>query len=309
MDVTLTQLRYFTEAAARLSMTAASVRLNVAQSAVSTAVAQLERAVGAQFFIRQRSKGLVLTPAGEMFLKDAQALLVQLEDALDRAREEQVTLEGNVRLVCFATLAPFLLPGLLSRLSQMHSGLNIEVTEADAAGCASALMSGQAELAICYDYGLPEGVRTSQVDTTRPYVALPSGHPLATRDSVDLQLLAEEPFVLLDLPHTRELMLGILAGAGLDPVVHFRSGSFETVRTFVANGHGFSILHQRPRHDLAYDGGRVAAVPIDGPVPELRTVVAHLGTQRTTARMKAVIQALRGQIQSQGTAADMGRII
>lgn len=297
MDVTLTQLRYFTEAAARLSMTAAAARLNVAQSAVSTAVAQLERAVGAQFFIRQRSKGLVLTPAGELFVKDAQELLAQLEEALDRAREEQVALEGSVRLVCFTTLAPFLLPGLLARLSLMHPGLNVEVTEADAAGCASALMTGQAELAICYDYGLPEGVRTSQVDTTRPYVALPEAHRLATRSSIDLQELAEEPFILLDLPQTRELMLGILAGAGLEPTVRFRSGSFETVRTFVANGHGFSILHQRPRHNLSYDGGRVVTVPIDGPVPEVRTVVARLGTQRTTARMKAVIQALREQIK------------
>lgn len=296
MDVTLTQLRYFTEAAARLSMTAAAARLNVAQSAVSTAVAQLERAVGAQFFIRQRSKGLVLTPAGELFVKDAQELLVQLEEALERARGERFALEGSIRLVCFATLAPFLLPGLLARLSLMHPGLSVEVNEADAAGCASALATGQAELAICYDYGLPKGVRTSQVDAMPPYVALPIGHPLAARGSIELRELADDPFILLDLPHTRELMLGILASAGLDPVVRFRSASFETVRTFVANGHGFSILHQRPRHDLAYDGGRVAAVPIDGPVPELRTVVARLATQRTTARTRAVIQALRGQI-------------
>ena len=63
-DVTLAQLRYFIEAATHLSMTRAAEELFVAQSAVSSAIAQLEQQVGAQLFIRQRSRGLTLTPAG-----------------------------------------------------------------------------------------------------------------------------------------------------------------------------------------------------------------------------------------------------
>ena len=87
-----------------------------------------------------------------------------------------------------------------------------------------------------------------------------------------------EPFILLDLPHSRELMLSILHDAGLDPEVRFRSASYETVRTFVANGHGYSILHQRPQHGLTYDGGHVAAVAIKDRVPELSIVLARLRT-------------------------------
>ncbi|MBO1269232.1 LysR family transcriptional regulator [Arthrobacter cavernae] len=303
MDVTLTQLRYFVEAAGRLSMTGAAERLNIAQSAVSAAVSQLERYVGSQFFIRQRSKGLVLTPAGELFLRDAQAVLAHLEEALDHARGEQRSVEGRVRLACFSTLAPFLLPGLLGRLRSEHPQLELEVTEADAAGCSAALLSGQADLALCYDLGLPDGVAVTAVDSSRPYLALPPDHKLAGRPEVALAELREEPFVLLDLPHTRELMLSILRDAGLDPDVRFRSASYETVRTFVANGHGYSILHQRPQHGLTYDGGHVAAVAIKDRVPELRTVLAHLRTQRPTARMRAVAQAVRHQVAAaHGTA-------
>lgn len=296
MDVTLTQLRYFVEAAGRLSMTGAAERLNVAQSAVSAAVSQLERQIGSQFFIRQRSKGLVLTPAGELFLRDAQAVLAHLEEALDHARGEQRSVEGRVRLACFSTLAPFLLPGLLGRLRAEHPLLVLEVTEADAAGCSAALLSGQADLALCYDLGLPDGLAVTAVDSARPYVALPPKHPLAGRPHVALAELRDEPFVLLDLPHTRELMLSILRGAGVEPDVRFRSASYETVRTFVANGHGYSILHQRPQHGLTYDGGRVAAVAIKDNVPELRTVLAHLRSQRATARLRAVAQAVRHQV-------------
>lgn len=297
MDVTLTQLRYFVEAAGCLSMTAAARNLTVAQSAVSASVAHLERQIGTQLFIRQRSKGLVLTPAGELFLHDARAVLAHMEEVLEHAQGERESVKGRVRLVCFTTLAPLLLPGLLARLNEEHPGLEVAVTEADASGCAVALPTGQADMALTYDLGMPAGVATTKVDEARPYVAMPASHRLARRTSVALAELRGEPFVLLDLPHSRELMVSLLRGAGVEPMVRFRSASFETVRTFVANGHGFALLHQRPRHVMTYDGGRVATVEIEDDVPSLDIVLAHLRTQRFTARMRAVAQAVRQQVQ------------
>ncbi|VXC26715.1 LysR family transcriptional regulator [Arthrobacter sp. 9V] len=296
MDVTLTQLRYFVEAAAQLSMTGAAVRLNVAQSAVSAAIAQLERHVGTQFFIRQRSKGLVLTPAGELFVRDAQAILAQVEESIDHARGEHQSVSGRIRIACFSTLAPFLLPGVLTKLREDHPELEAEVIETDTSGCIGALLSGQADLALCYDLDLPEAIASSVVDTVRPYVALPPDHKLAGSKTVHLSALSGEPFVLLDLPHTRDLMLSIARLGGKEPDVRFRSASYETVRTFVARGLGYSILHQRPQHQLTYDGGQLAAVEIRDDVPELKTVLAHLKSHRPTARVRAVAQAVRHQI-------------
>ncbi|MFJ5955950.1 LysR substrate-binding domain-containing protein [Paenarthrobacter sp. NPDC092416] len=296
MDVTLTQLRYFVEAAAQLSMTGAAVRLNVAQSAVSAAIAQLERHVGTQFFIRQRSKGLVLTPAGELFVRDAQAILAQVEESIDHARGEHQSVAGRIRIACFSTLAPFLLPGVLTKLREDHPALETEVIETDTAGCISALLSGQADVALCYDLDLPDAISRSVVDTVRPYVALPPNHKLAGSEGVQLSSLAGEAFVLLDLPHTRDLMLSIARLGGKEPDVRFRSGSYETVRTFVARGLGYSILHQRPQHQLTYDGGQLASVEIRDDVPELKTVLAHLKSHRPTARVRAVAQAVRHQI-------------
>ena len=213
MDVTLTQLRYFVEAAAQLSMTGAAARLNVAQSAVSAAIAQLERHVGTQFFIRQRSKGLVLTAAGELFVRDAQAILAQVEESIDHARGEHQSVAGRIRIACFSTLAPFLLPGVLTKLREDHPALETEVIETDTSGCISALLSGQADLALCYDLDLPDVIARSVVDTVRPYVALPPDHKLAGAESVPLSALSGESFVLLDLPHTRDLMLSIAVWA------------------------------------------------------------------------------------------------
>ncbi|MFD0476433.1 LysR family transcriptional regulator [Nonomuraea thailandensis] len=59
---TLVQLRYFAAAAELGSMTAAARELVVSQSAVSTAVAQLEKELGVQLLLRHHARGLALTP-------------------------------------------------------------------------------------------------------------------------------------------------------------------------------------------------------------------------------------------------------
>ena len=115
-DVTLTQLRYFVKAATYSSMTKAADELHIAQSAVSAAVSQLEQQIGTQLFIRHRARGLALTAAGEEMLRDTRALLAHLDEVLDGASGRVDQVRGTVRLACFVTLTPFVLPRLLSDL-------------------------------------------------------------------------------------------------------------------------------------------------------------------------------------------------
>ncbi len=72
-------------------------------------------------------------------------------------------------------------------------------------------------MALCYDLDLPDVIARSVVDTVRPYVALPPDHELAGAESVPLSALSGESFVLLDLPHTRDLMLSIARLGGREP--------------------------------------------------------------------------------------------
>jgi DNA-binding transcriptional LysR family regulator len=287
-DVTLTQLRYFIEASDRLSMTAAAEHLFVAQSAVSSAIAQLEQQIGAQLFVRQRSKGLALTAAGQQFLGDARALLLELDQALDAARGVDNQVRGTIRIGCFTTLAPFVLPAIVSRLRTAHPHLRIEVDEVDAEGARESLRSGRAELLIGYDFALGGDIRKTVLADVPPHVLLSAAHPLAPHGRVALRELSKDPMILLDLPHSRDYFLGILASVGLQPEVRYRTMNYETVRAFVAHGHGFSILNQRPRHDLSYDGEQVVALPIVDEVPSLPVVLAALASVRTTARAQAV---------------------
>lgn len=294
-DMTLVQLQYFVTAARKLSMTAASVDLHVAQSAVSTAIAQLERSLGVQLFIRQRSKGLALTEAGEQLLRDAQSLLAHVDEIADTVRGHHYNVRGTLRLACFVTLAPFVLPRLISSVQQQYPHLRIEIIEADMGGTVDMLLSGAVEGAIAYDFGHVADVTFEPLYTAAPHVILPAEHELATRESLHLRELNGHDLVLLDIPRSREYFLGMLEGHGVSPHIRYSSRSYETVRSLVARGHGYSILNHIPQGGMTYDGGYLAALPIADDIDPLQVCFVHATNVRPTARTK-VVSALAREI-------------
>ena len=291
--ITLTQLHYFAECAKTLNMTAASQELHIAQSAISTAISHLERSLGAALFIRHHSKGLTLTSAGESLLRDTQRLFSLLSESIESIQTEQREVRGAITIACFTTLAPFLLPPLISVLRAGHPDLELEIIEGDHEDNLAALRSGRAELAINYDLTSEDDIDHETVGEARPHVILPRGHRLADRDAIALRELAGEPLVLLDLPDSREYFVEILRTAGLSPTVNYRSSSYETVRSMVATGLGFSILNQRPRINETYSGRATRVLSITDDVRPLGITVSSLAQVRPSARARAVAEAVR----------------
>lgn len=291
--ITLSQLSYFAECAKTLNMTTASQELHIAQSAVSTAINQLEKALGAPLFVRQHSKGLVLTPAGEGLLQETLEIFARINDAVETIQIGQREVHGTVVLACFKTLAPFVLPELVGRLQTKHPELNVEVIEGDHEDCLNALRSGRAQIALNYDLTDFDDITDDLVGEVRPHVIVHTAHALADRSKVALSELGDQPLVLLDLPDSREYFLNIVRTAGMVPRVKYRSSSYETVRSMVAMGLGFSILNLRPRIEQTYTGERTAVLEISDPVPNLHVVVSTLTRAGGSAKTKAVTDTAR----------------
>lgn len=287
-DLTLTQLRYFIAAAQHRSMTQAAAELYVAQSAVSTAVAQLERTLDVDLFIRQRSIGLALTSSGERLLRDARSLLARLDELTENVRHYGQSVEGVLRLACFVTLAPFILPQLISEIGEKHPKLRIEVFEVDFDETVQMLRNGTVEAAITYDYGPSSGVSFELLYQSAPHIILPAEHALTRKEAISLGDLEGWEMVLLDIHHSREYFLNMFDAYGVKVQVRHSSRSYETVRSLVARGHGFSILNNIPKSDRTYDGGLLKAVPIADTVSPLDVCFAHATDIRPSARARAV---------------------
>ncbi|WP_232667804.1 LysR family transcriptional regulator [Pseudonocardia sp. TRM90224] len=292
---TLVQLRYFAAAAERGSMTLAARDLMVSQSAVSTAVALLEKELGVQLLLRHHARGLTLTPAGRAFHQQVREFLAHSVELVESARQAGTEVVGNLTLGCFITLAPFRLPRLLAEFEKRHPAVRAAVREGEHAALKTALRAGDCEIALLYGYDLDDDIEHTVLDATRPYALVPAGHRFAERPDREVALaeLADEPMILLDLPHSADYLLGVLRAAGVEPVIRHRSAGFETVRALVANGHGYAVLNQRPAHDGTYGGGRAVPLTLRDEVPPLNIVLCWMRGTRPTRRAQAFLHTCR----------------
>jgi len=294
-NFTLVQLRYFAAAARLGSMTAAARELLVSQSAVSTAVSVLEKELGVQLLIRQHARGLALTAAGREFYQELRGFLVHTAELAECAHRAGTEVVGHLTVGCFSTLVPFRIPGLLTAFAAEHPSVQVHVHEGEHAATKRALRSGDCEIALMYGYDLDDDIDREPVDSVPPYVIVAADHPLAQRESrrVRLAELADEPMVLLDLPHTAHYMQSILLESGVRPTVRHRTGGYEAVRSLVAHGLGFALLNQAPAHDMTYSGRSVVALELEDDVVPLEIVLAWPRGARLTRRAQCFAQICR----------------
>ncbi|RCG15673.1 LysR family transcriptional regulator [Streptomyces diacarni] len=292
---TLVQLRYFLVAAEHGSMTEASAKLHIAQSAVSAAIDNLERDLQVQLFIRRRGRGLTLTPTGERLRQQARDLLGRAREVEREAQGDGETLSGPVALGCFVTLAPSYLPPLFSECTRRYPGIEIDVVEGETDQLVHALEAGRIDFALTYGLGLTAepALRSETIARAPAYVIVSTDHPLAGQGSVELAELSTEPLVLLDLPHSRDYFRSLVAATGTAPDVRYRTQSYETVRSLVARGLGFSVLNQRPATSQTYGGGEVAELELRDGSPALEVKIASVDGVTQSPRARAVMTLLR----------------
>jgi DNA-binding transcriptional LysR family regulator len=191
---------------------------------------------------------------------------------------------------CFSTLAPFHLPWLLATYERRYPQVHVSVIEGEHAQLKKALREGACEIGLMYAFDLDEDIDSVRVDSAPPYAIVAADHPLAKRKRVSLAELAPEPMVLLDLPYSNAYFESIVATTGLIPRIRFRTTGYETVRSLVANGHGYALLNQRPAHDQTYAGQKVVSLALRDDLPALEVVVSWVRGVRLTRRAQTFIE-------------------
>src|SRR5258708_27644526 len=124
--MTLDQRRIFVAVAERQHVTRAAAALNLAQSAVSAAIATLEGRHGAQLFHRV-GRGIELTEAGTLFLIEARAVLARAEAAELVLSELGGLKRGTLVVQASQTIAGYWLPRHLVAFHRAHPGIGIRL--------------------------------------------------------------------------------------------------------------------------------------------------------------------------------------
>ncbi|WP_136611086.1 LysR family transcriptional regulator [Sinomonas albida] len=301
---TLVQLRYFASVAETENMTESAGRLNISQSALSSAVSQLEKELGAQLFMRRHQRGIVLTDVGRLLAQELRPFLDHADRLFDVVHGAAHELDGDLTVGMFAPFASFRAPLILKAFEDHYPKVRVTFIEGDLAYLGRALLDGRCEIALMYDIAAVDGLETTGIEVLPPHVILPADHPLAGRPAGDVSLdeLADEPLILLDLPHTREYVLDLFTAAGITPFVRHRVSGYETVRSYVAGGFGYSILNQRLPGDSTYLGRDVAVRSLRGRHRPIRAVLARPVGLRPTRRARAFEEVCRRLFSQQPSA-------
>lgn len=295
ISITTRHLRALLAVAEAGSTAGAARSLHLSQPSVSVAVQELEAILGQALFQRLPARGLVPTAFGLRKLAEARALASALS-AFEAGDGQVGAPAGHVAFGYFSTLGPQYVPAVLRRMAAAYPKVSVSIHEGDLGELNRLLAAGRIELALTYDVELGAGIAAEAVGELRPYALLPARHALAARAAVTVADLAAEPFILVDLPLSREFLLSPFRAAGIEPRVAYRAPSLEMVFGLVANGLGVSLLVTRREGDLAYDGRRVVRRPLEGSAMRQGVVIARAEGIAPTAPARALAECIRAEI-------------
>jgi DNA-binding transcriptional LysR family regulator len=299
MRFTLKQIEYFVAAAETGSVTLASERVHISQPSISAAISGLEREFGIQLFIRHHAQGLSLTPQGRRFLREAKNLLLQGEELMAAATELTTKVGGLLNLGCLTTLYPLVIPELFQAFKARHPAVRLAATACDQAALFEQLRSGHCALGLTYDMNIPPDFDFQPFATVPPYAFVSTRHPLATRRCVTIEELAEHPFLLIDLPISREYFLSLFHRIGLTPTIAGRFEHMDVIRSLVARGEGFGMANAQPRNRAALDGGELVYLALEGDPHPLTLGVLMVKGMRCTQTMGAFLELCRDVLRDQ----------
>ena len=195
-------------------------------------------------------------------------------DTADVSSKKSSDQDQILRVGCFHTFGPYVLPHLLSILSP-DKRLQLHLVEGDQRRICESLTAGEIDIALIYDFDLGADIKATYLAELEPYVLMSESSHLASHAILTPEQLKDEPMILLDAPPSAEYFRSVIEDAGYEPDVRFRSRSFEMVRGMVGHGLGYTLLVTKPASAMTYDGKALVSRPLKGPVKKSRMVLAQ----------------------------------
>lgn len=291
--VTLRQLRYFEALARAKHFGMAADQCAVTQPALSMQIKDLERELGVEL-VERRGNTIAVTLAGQEIASRAEAILNQVRELSDFARQHQGVLTGPLRLGIIPSIAPYLLPAILTEVERQYPALDLQIRETQTGALVEELVRGDLDAALL---ALP--IQQPQVETMalfddRFLIAVQRQAAQGWASSDLRTRIGQERLLLLEEGHClRDQALQFCHIANMQARKALGAASLTTIMQMVAAGHGITLLPELCAQ-AEVDRQRVALIEFPEDAP-MRTV--GLAWRRTSSR-KSDFRALGNLIRS-----------
>ncbi|MCG8601713.1 MAG: LysR family transcriptional regulator [Verrucomicrobiales bacterium] len=295
----LRQLRYFCTVAEKGNFTRAAKACNVSQPSLSQQIIGLENELGEPLFIRHPRR-IELTEAGEMLLTHARNMLREAEAAELAFRRRTTNVEGTVKIGAIPTIAPYLVPSLLSGFAEHFPSVRIIIREDTTSAQVELLGKSELDLAIVSDITTADRKRWSlhfrEIFRERLLLALPSSHELATRSgAIPLAELPRDEIILLTEGHclSEQTMKVCRLERSNEKL---ECGQIETLLAMIEEGMGVGIVPEMTARN--HPSPRITYQAICDPEPARVIALLRRKSENLSTAVRAVLNYSREQMPS-----------
>jgi DNA-binding transcriptional LysR family regulator len=228
------------------TISAVSELHGITSSAVSQSLRALEEEVGS-VLMRREGRVLRLTYAGQVLVQHTSKVLHALNEAESAIAATQNTTSGVVTLIGFQTALVTLAGGVLDRLRRHHPDLRLRLVDGNKQPALKAVRSGEADLAIVYDYSFNGKTSPDWLDSrymfTDPLVLLAPPAMHERIDSDGISALADTDWIAAHegAPSVESIQHNCRT-AGFSPRIQHRCQNFTSMAHLVEADAGVTIV-------------------------------------------------------------------
>jgi len=287
--ITIKQLNYALAVEKTLHFKKAAELCNISQSALSTALHELEKQLGLQIFERDNKKVLI-TPVGKQVLDKARQILLQVEDLLHLADSQRTALSFPLTVGVIPTICPYLLPRVLPTLSERYPQAQLNIVEDQSHVLVDMVRRGEIDTAIL---ALPfpcEGLLTMEFWQEDFYWVARKENKYARKKEISSKQLDQCDLMLLKDGHC--LKDQVLEACKLPEQAAnqgFGATSLNTLIQMVLGKLGTTLIPEMAIDALISQHGELAAVHLKEPGPHRRIAFIFRPNYTRTSSIEALM--------------------
>ncbi len=260
----LMQLRYFQGVCKYGNVTKAAQELHISQPTITSSIQELEAEFGVNLFCRS-GKRLQLTKEGEFFLKQA-TLLLEDADSLEMIMKDLGGKNNPIHIGIPPMIGAFLFPDMFSKLKATYPDINLEIQEYGSLQATLQVQNEMLDLAIVIlDDLLEKNLNSFSMVDTQLLCCVSKGHPLASKSSISLEDLKDEPMVLMKSDSMQNSIISKeFEKAGIKPNVILYSSQIYTIKEFIKKNNAVAFLFET----IANKSPDIVGIPLNPAMPQ-----------------------------------------
>ena len=238
---TIKQLNYLCALAEHRHFRRAAESCFVSQSALSTAINELEQNLGVILF--ERGTNILPTAIGKTLIQQARRIISDTTQFVEHAKQSQGDFQSDLKLGVIPTIAPFLLPKILHDMYRLYGNNKLYIREDLSPNLLELLGNGELDIllfALPYDI---HGYDFQHLFSDELVLCLPKNHRLSNKHAVSISDLKTQDILLLEDGHClRDQSLTACNLKSDNLSIPYQATSLNTLVQMVVNHIGITLL-------------------------------------------------------------------